>query len=228
MYVESRVLLSPSGDVPVCPESHPSVRCSTNFSILEWNVMVFEARTSGQSISINRRVLITSAAETNLRQLTISGQSFIFTRNSALNSNPLISTLTIANVLLDLSTIKVNCTDTGDLLAETSTSVATISIINPHISRYFFTVSFKWKIILVYIQWHHSDRISVAHPDLSDVEMKVLENGMESVLVLLEWSQLPGNATVYTVDMIPLPLNNVAFIQSTIVHLQLSYNMHSV
>ena len=71
---------------------------------------------------------------------------------------------------------------------------------------------------------HDNDYISVAHPDLPDVEMKVLKNGMESVLVLLEWSQLPGNATVYTVDMIPQP-NNVAFIQNTtIVHLQLSYN----
>ena len=112
----------------------------------------------------------------------------------------------------------MNCTDTWDLLAETNTSVATISIINPHLSRYFFTVSFKRKIILIntiYIQWHHSDRISVAHPDLPDVETIVLENGMESVL---EWSQLPGNATVYTVDMIPQP-NNAAF-----VHLQLSYS----
>ena len=106
MYVESRVLLSHSGDIPVCPGSHPSIRCSTNFSILEWNVTIFEVETSDQSI--NRRVLITSAAQTNFRRLKISGHSFIFTRSSAFNSNPCTDINTdyrLANTLLDLSTI---------------------------------------------------------------------------------------------------------------------------
>ena len=94
---------------------------------------VFEAGTMGQSI--NRRVLITSTQTNFMRQLTISQHFFIFTRNSALNSNPVISTLTIPTIMLNLSSVKVNCTDTGSLLTETSTSVATMSIINPHISR---------------------------------------------------------------------------------------------
>jgi hypothetical protein len=65
---------------------------------------------------------------------------------------------------------------------------------------------------------------SIANPDLPEIEMRVLENGMESIAALLEWSpERPGNTTVYTVVMVPQP-KNIAFIESTTVQLQLSYN----
>lgn len=66
--------------------------------------------------------------------------------------------------------------------------------------------------------------ITIADPEVPDVEMKVLENGMESISALLEWSpERPGNTTVYTVVTIPQS-KNIAFIENTTVQLQLSYN----
>ena len=36
-------MLSPSGDVPVCPGGQLSFRCSTNLTYLKWNVTVSQS-----------------------------------------------------------------------------------------------------------------------------------------------------------------------------------------
>ena len=123
-------MLSPSEDVFVCPGSQLSFRCSTNLRYLEWNVTLFRSL-SGTSDS--KRLLITSVSVDTL--LIISGYSFSVTRNSADNFYPLISTLTVPSVVDDLSNAKINCTEVGSSLAQTNTSIATINIISPDLSR---------------------------------------------------------------------------------------------
>ena len=123
VFIESQVMLSPSGDVSVCPGGQLSFRCSTNLRFLEWNITVFRL---GRSDS--KRQLVTTVTELEL-DLMISGQAFnnIITRNSALNLLPLISMLTISNTL---AANKIKCTEIGSSLVETSTSVATLSNIS--------------------------------------------------------------------------------------------------
>ena len=124
--------LSPSGAVFVCPGGQLSFRCSTNLRYLEWNITVFQPLTGN---SDSRRQLITSISVDSL-PLTISGYSFSVTRNSADNSYPLTSTVTIASVVDELSNARINCTEIGNSLAETNTSIAIINVIRPDLSRF--------------------------------------------------------------------------------------------
>ena len=62
----------------------------------------------------------------------INEHFFNITRASA---NPLISTLTVTNVVAGLSATKVYCTEIESSLADASTSMATINVINPGLSR---------------------------------------------------------------------------------------------
>ena len=122
--------LSPSG-VCVLEVNYPAFRCSTNLRYLEWNVTVFQSLTG---MSDSRRQLITSVSVDS--PLALSGYSFSVTRNSADNSYPLISTLTIASAVDELSNARINCTEIGNSLAETNTSIAIINVIRPDLSRF--------------------------------------------------------------------------------------------
>ena len=122
-------MLSPSGDVSVCPGSQFSFRCSTNLTFLEWNVTVSQ---SGKPES--RQQLVTRSSPLH-SHLIISGHLFNITRNSTQISHPLVSVLTIAKTVINLSATLINCTEIGSSRAETSTSMATINVINPSLSR---------------------------------------------------------------------------------------------
>ena len=111
--LESRVMLSPSGEVSVCPGSQLSFTCSTNLRYLDWNITIFQPLTGA---SDSRRQLLTFVSEDS--PLTISGYSFSVTRNSADNYYPPISTLTVPSAVDDLHNAKINCTEIGSTLAE--------------------------------------------------------------------------------------------------------------
>ena len=115
--------LTPSGDLSVCPGGHLSFNCSTNLSLIEWNVTISQ---SGKS-DIRRQLAIVTSATKLESYLIISGHMFNITRSSPPDILPLTSTLTVSNTV---ATTKIKCTEIGSSLAETSTSVATISIIN--------------------------------------------------------------------------------------------------
>ena len=113
-------MLSPSGVALVCPGEQLTFVCSTNRSFVQWNVTVFR---SGQSISRTRLVPSVGAPFTS--SVVVDMVPFHITRVGSL---PLTTTLTITNVSTDLNGTRVNCTDIGSSLAETSTSVSIIEI----------------------------------------------------------------------------------------------------
>ena len=117
-------MLTPSGEVSVCPGGQLSFRCSTNLSFLEWNVTVVQS-----GIFLSEKLIVTSISLFDL-PFIVTPHSFNVIRNSADGSYPLIATLTVDNVVAGLNGTRVNCTEIGSSLAETSTSVATIHIIS--------------------------------------------------------------------------------------------------
>ena len=123
-------MLSPSGDVSVCPGGQISFRCSTNLPYLEWKVTVVQL-----GIFHSQKQIVTSISLFDM-SLIVTTHSFTVTRNSADGSYPLISTLTVDNTVYSLNDTKVNCTEIGSSLAETSSSVATIHIISPEFSKH--------------------------------------------------------------------------------------------
>ena len=123
-------MLSPSGDVSVCPGSQLSLRCSTHLDILEWNITV--------GMLPSRRQLVTDISRFDL-PLMISSHSFNIARDSADRSKPIISTLTTSAVTSDLNGTTINCTDVGG--ADSSTLIATINVITPDLSMCMFDYS---------------------------------------------------------------------------------------
>lgn len=123
-------MLTPSGDVSACPGSQLSFRCSTTLPFLEWNITVVQS-----GIFHNEKLIVTSISQFDM-PLHVTTHSFTVMRNSADRSYPLISTLTIDNVVSSLNDTRVNCTEVGNSLAETDTSIATIHIISSDLSKY--------------------------------------------------------------------------------------------
>ena len=121
-------MLSPSGDVPVCPGSRPSFRCSTNLTFLEWIITV---PLSGSLQS--RRQVVTADTQLAL-DLIIEGHVFNITRNSALGSYPLESVLTITNAMAILSATKINCTEKS-LVEKSSSLITVVDIINSRLTN---------------------------------------------------------------------------------------------
>ena len=141
VFVESTsaVVLSPSGNVSVCPGSQPSFRCSTNLRFLEWNITTYQ---SGMSHS--RRHAFTSISQPNV-QLTVNGNLFNITRISAAGSVQIISTVTttVNKIVADtINGTRIRCTgrEVGSSPTDNSTSVATVHVITPNIGMSIFNV----------------------------------------------------------------------------------------
>ena len=129
IIIESQLMLSPSGEISVCPGSQPSFRCSTNLSLLEWNVTLLQ---SGMTHS--RTLFVVSTSYFN-SPLVVNGHSFRVMRDSVSASLPIISTLTVLNATVDLNGTNIYCTEEGSSPAGVSnTLVASINIITPDLS----------------------------------------------------------------------------------------------
>ena len=129
IILESRVMLSPSGDVFACPGSCFFFRCSTNLDILEWNITV--------GMFPSRRQLVTDISRFDL-PLMINSHSFNVMRDSSDRSKPIISTLTTSAITSDLNGTMIICTDVGG--AESSTLIAIIKVITPDLSMFRFSI----------------------------------------------------------------------------------------
>ena len=238
VIIESQVMLSPSGDIAVCPGSQLSFRCSTNLTFLEWNVTV---SLSGKPES--RQKLVTPSSPLHL-QLTISGQLLNITRNitSNHNSSLLVSMLTITKPVADLSATLIACTEIGSSRAESSTSMATINVINPSLSRLIIqcithvivaiSPLFLYELHGSQNSWGNKWSLTygvlkiLAPPGPPYVETPVvLEFGTENVAIVINWIQSEHygrNNIAYTVDAMPQVM--VILINTTSAHLQVSYN----
>ena len=128
-YVDFRSIAltqsNPAGVVSVCPGEDLHFICSTNLSIIEWNITVVQSE-SGQADSRTKFVTDISPPST----LVVSGISFTLTRNSTLRSRPLTSIASIANVTAGSNGMIVKCTATEQLTSERESSLVTIDVID--------------------------------------------------------------------------------------------------
>jgi hypothetical protein len=110
------VTVSPSGIASVCNGDSLELNCTTSGSILEWSFAPITF--------VYKRALSTTNQPPE--PLLIDETRFTFSRLSAANSLPLVSTLLIDPVNMGLNGTEVNCTD-----VDTSEIVTTIiTIIN--------------------------------------------------------------------------------------------------
>ena len=125
MIVESNVVLSPSGEVSVCPGNQLSFSCSTNLGYLEWNVIMYQ---SGAPYSRKQRVYPTSSFA---HSLMVNGYSFRVTRDSVDGSRRINSTLTV-NATTDLNGTDIYCYSSSE--QGSSLAAVTIHLITPDLS----------------------------------------------------------------------------------------------
>lgn len=106
----------------VCPGGELTFVCSTNRSFIEWNVTIPQ---SGES-----RSRLVASGDQSIGPLVVNMKSFDVMINSDSLVEGLTSKLVIANVTADLNGTFVLCTDIGNSLTESSTSMGIIHIIN--------------------------------------------------------------------------------------------------
>ena len=75
----------------------------------------------------SRELIITSISQ--FTSLLVKKKSFKILIISLIEETPLISMMSVANLTADMNGTVINCTDVGDSLAETSTSVTKINIL---------------------------------------------------------------------------------------------------
>ena len=111
------------GVLSVCPGEDLHFICSTNLSIIEWNITVLQSE-SGQAVS--RTKLVSDISPPSM--LIVSGILITLTRNSTLRSRPLTSIASVANVTADSNGMIVKCTAIEHSTSERESSTITIDV----------------------------------------------------------------------------------------------------
>ena len=128
-FTETQLILSPSGVARVCPGGDLAITCSTDRSFLEWNITP-SFTIPGQPY---RTRLVVASSSQDLEPLVLNMISFDFSHSTHNNGSSvsLVSVLSVTSVPDILNGTRVNCTDIGASLAETSTSTVTVHVIRP-------------------------------------------------------------------------------------------------
>ena len=126
-FFMSQAILEPSGIIALCPGEGMDFMCTTNFNIHQWSISI--PSSNGRT----QRYQQVSYISPDVSHITVAGKTFSVTRNSASNQSlPLTTTLTAANMTVDLNGTEFRCTD----IMENVTSTATICIITPNNGKY--------------------------------------------------------------------------------------------
>ena len=122
------MMLSPPGVARVCLGGELAVICSTDRSFLEWNITV---PLSFPLPGVPYRTRLVSISSQDLEPIVLNMISFDFSHTTHTNgsSESLVSVLSVTNVPDILNGTRVNCTDIGASLAETSTATVTVHVI---------------------------------------------------------------------------------------------------
>jgi hypothetical protein len=114
---ERAVRLSPSGVAPVCSGGQLELTCTTTGNFLRWSFSVFR----GNETSATEFIRTISSTSEAMAQLVVNSMVFNFSRISAHNSMPVMSSLVISPVSSSLNGTVMNCmdADTGEVSSTT-------------------------------------------------------------------------------------------------------------
>ena len=135
IFAESRLTLSPSGVMWVCPGAQLDVTCSTDRSFLNWNVTIPpSASDSGEAVTRGR--LFSLSTET-VGPLVVEMKQFNISITSTVDS--LSSVLSYTNATADLNGTVINCSYTGASKAESNSSIVIVHITTADLGRFTWT-----------------------------------------------------------------------------------------
>ena len=113
------VTLSPSGVAPVCSGDQLELMCTITGDLLQWSFSVFRGNET-TAIDFRRTITPTSA---EMLQLVVDSLVFNFSRISAPDSMPVISTLVISPVSRRINGTVVNCENVGEREVSSTTII---------------------------------------------------------------------------------------------------------
>ena len=119
------VTLSPKMVAPVCHVGDPlQLTCNASVEFIQWSIL--RVNEQGTLDRVTNDVILNSGNSNKMMQTTVNSIVFTFTRVSTQEDIPLISTLTVDSVGIDLNGTVVRCTDVANPTTSASTTIQII------------------------------------------------------------------------------------------------------
>ena len=178
------VTLSPRTMAPVCRVGDPlQINCTASVQFIKWSILQPNEQGTSLVKPVNP-VQINSRDENQMAQRTVNSSTFTFTRPSAQGALPLISTLSIDSVGIDLNGTVVRCADVANSTTLASTTVQIID------NSEYNTI----QVCVIYI---------IYFVDQYTLNLHTFEEySTDNVTVTVNWTQLVG--AVYHSSVLPL------------------------
>ena len=119
--------LSPMTEASVCRVGNPlQLTCTASVQFIRWNVL--QVNEQGILTDVTSSLQVNSRDANQMTQRTVNSSTFTSMRKSAEEASPLISTLSIDSVSIDLNGTVVNCSDVSNGMTSASVTINIIDI----------------------------------------------------------------------------------------------------
>ena len=123
------VTISPMNVAPVCRVGDPlQITCTASVEFIRWSIL--QADEQGTLVKPVISGQINSLDDNQMSQRIINSTTFTFTRTSAHEASPLISTLSLDSVNINLNNTVVCCADVANSMTSASTTIQINDISN--------------------------------------------------------------------------------------------------
>ena len=174
------VILSPMMVALVCRVGDPlQLTCTAPVEFIRWSIVVVNEHGMEEEITAIRNSIDLSPEP---KERIINSTTFTFSRTSAEDVSPLISTLSIDSVGISLNGTVVNCMDANNPMTSNSTTIQIIGTIS------YISYSHHHNVPTTVDLYTPGPKVSVISEDF----------GANNVTVTVEWTQHVGITTYIT------------------------------
>ena len=122
-----QLTLSPMSVAPVCRIGDPlQLTCTASVEFIRWSIL--QVNDQGTLEEPTTPVQINSKDDNQVTERVVNSSIFAFTRSSAQEASPLVSTLSIDSVSIGFNGTIVRCSDVSNPMTSASTTIQLIDI----------------------------------------------------------------------------------------------------
>ena len=126
-FFTGQLTLSPMSVAPVCRVGDPlQLTCTASVEFLRWNILRGDEQGTLVDIINSRIINSRDPIQTSGTSLPINSATITYSRTSAQGALPLVSTLSIDSVNIDLNGTVIQCSDVSNPMSLASTTVIII------------------------------------------------------------------------------------------------------
>ena len=125
------VTLSPMMVAPVCHVGDPlQITCTASVEFIRWSILQSNEQGTLSLVEVTSAQINSRDVNVQMSDRKVNSATFTFMRSSARFASPLISTLSIDLVNIDLNRTVVRCSDVANPMISVSTTIQIIDISN--------------------------------------------------------------------------------------------------